>query len=149
MSKLNFSKTDAVLSIIIIILLGVIGWLAYVDSSGSNVSTLSNSQIFNQTAQQLNLKRSSLKYFRIFGQHKVQYNTGKGSTYAYKLDGRWHALAAEQGVQSCRIFDAVPVSYRPECVDSAGKLKYAIQFPDGTSSSLNYPIEEAVSYIGQ
>ncbi|MHB1864788.1 MAG: hypothetical protein ACYCPS_01310 [Candidatus Saccharimonadales bacterium] len=115
-----------------------------------SIAPLTNDQIFKEVSAQLNLSRSSLVYFRIFGQDKVQYSShSTGNSYAYKISDTWKIAAT--GVQSvilCSTLNNVPEQYRPPCNDSystTSKVNY--ENSDGTST--NYPISKAVSYIGQ
>jgi len=170
----GFGAIEIVLIITIIVLVGGVSWAMYSRHHKSTASstaatttqtqkttpattptsgnaaaptTLTNDQIFQEVATQFGLTKAGLVYFRIFGQDKVQYNTGPGTTYAYKTGGKWYiAVKDTQSAVDCSQLSSVPGNYRPGCEDqSTGQLKYT----DASGVSINYPPSSAVSYIGQ
>jgi Tfp pilus assembly protein PilE len=169
-SENGFTPVEVLLIILILAVMGSIGYTVYHNdtskmktstvTAGSSKSTTTapksasenttNNQIYDEVVAQFMLTKSTLEYFRIFSDDKVQYSTGAGTTYAYKLSGTWHiAVAGEQGAQNCNQFGTVPANFRPECVSSSGNLAYAIKDADGSSGSSNYPEADAVSVIVQ
>ncbi|HET9174420.1 MAG TPA: hypothetical protein VFN56_04010 [Candidatus Saccharimonadales bacterium] len=159
----------ALLLVVIVVLIGAVGWLTYTNHKKSapiKVSTthtvspvttpastpvpLTNDQIYQEVATQLRLTRSSVLSFRIFGQDKVQYNTTEsGNTYAYKTAGTWKIAATDvQSVLVCSTLASVPDQYKPPCADT-NSTSAPIHFANADNTSSNYPIASAVSYIGQ
>jgi hypothetical protein len=117
-------------------------------STSTAATTLTNDQIFAQVAAQFGLTKSTLSYFRIFGQDKVQYslNTSEdGTVYAYKANGTWIKLVGGTDMQDCSAYPNVPTNYLPPCVSSSGATLYT----NTDGSSTNYPASSMVSYIGQ
>lgn len=114
-------------------------------TTSTTPTTLTNDQIFQETATQLGLTRSGLVYFRIFGQDKVQYSTGQGTIFAYKSVGKWNKLSSGTGLASCTAFTGVPTAYMPPCFDENNKELYV----NSNGQFTNYPMSSAVSYIGQ
>lgn len=114
-------------------------------ASQNTTTTLTNDQIFQEVSDQLGIARSSLTYFRIYGQDRVQYSITGGNTYAFKSGGKWTIAANEpQSLIACSAITNVPVQYMPPCANGNSHFYIAA---DGTS--VNYPPSAMTSYIGQ
>lgn len=121
-------------------------------NSTNTSAALTNDQIYQEVATQFSLSRGTIVYFRIFGQDKVTYaikGTAPiatiGANYVYKQNGKWQvAQANAQSAPLCSALTNVPEGYRPPCFEG-DNLKYV----DSQRGSLNYPISQAVSYIGE
>lgn len=120
-------------------------------SAIAETMTLTNDQIFEDVASQLDLSRSELSYFRIFGQDKVSYsgNTlGSVPMTAYKQSGTWHSVVLGQGLTECSEYSSVPEEYKPICsITTSGNTE--IVYMNSGRSSVNYPVSSMVSYIGE
>jgi hypothetical protein len=171
---MNKRKGNGIIILIIIILavavLATLGYLYYknfiavnaqTNQSKSNSTTtaktstsngtvsLTNDQIFNQVSSQFDLARDQFNYFRIFGQDKVQYNTGGGATFAYKVSGSWKiAQENAQSVALCSDLAQVPEGYRPPC-SVANSTSSQTLYVDANNQSTNYPPSSMTSYIGE
>lgn len=113
-------------------------------------TTLTGDQIFAEVEKELGLTRSKLSYFRIFGQDRVQFSESGGNTYAYKTDGVWKIAGPRNqlSLTDCDGLEAVPTKYRPPCSKGSSNSSERL-YLDSAGGSLNYPLSEMSSYIGQ
>jgi len=122
----------------------------------TQTTTLTNDQIFQEVSTQLGLKKSSIGYFKIYGQDKVGYSYYNGavsqfSGYAYKQSGKWNSVVVGQGVQGCTMYSSVPEQYKPVCMIENNNVVTAdahTAYLNSGEDSINYPTASAVKYIG-
>ena len=112
-------------------------------------TNLTADQIFQEVSSQLNLARSQLIIFRIFGQDRVQYGLKAGTNYSYKYNGKWYLAGKTRDVEyveDCTEFNEVPEQYKPPCYDPTTRQN---KYMYSTGESVNYPHARATVYIGQ
>ncbi len=130
---------------IVILLIIVPSAMLMRNSSPEDTPVTREEAIFNEATAQLGVSGDSVTYFRIFGDDRVVYGTGRGINYAYKMNGEWHLAgpADQQEAPDCTLVENVPEQYRPPCFDSVNNRD---MYTTASSTATNYPLSEMSTY---
>lgn len=110
-----------------------------------SISPRTPTQIFTEVSTQLKVNRVNVTFFRIWDSDRVQFSTGRGSTFAYNEGEGWKVAYSGEFLPNCDILQKVPEKYKPACHDDATNTTL---FQTSSEDNRNYPIADAIQYIG-